>query len=131
MLQFSPLGSVSDDFVDCLAEGGDADVCRQLHPATPDAPTTSPIMTAEEQQIASSHACDVCDPNTQWCDGTQCIPFTVEEQAQWAAAGKPPGQIVVKASPVKASLIPGVSNTMLAVGAALLGLGVIAYKRTR
>lgn len=126
MLTISGFGAVSDDFVDCMAEHNDLEMCRELYPAT-----EGPVpLTVAEQQVAASRACDFCNPDTQWCDGTQCIEFTAEERAQWTEAGKPPAQLVVAATPVK-QLIKGVPNKTLAIVAAIGVLGFIVLRRKR
>jgi hypothetical protein len=124
MLQLRGLASVSDAFVDCIAEhpGEDA-MCRELHPQA------ESVIEMPDDYVGHGSICDTCDPATQWCDGSQCIPFTAEEQASWATA-KPPTKVAMSPRP-RASLIPGVSNTALAVVAGLGVLGFLAFKRTK
>ena len=136
MLAFA-LGVVSDEFVDCLAEGGDADVCRELYPErlTPEEEALIEIDQPGTSTSALPGICSMCDPNTQWCDGSSCINFTPAEQAEWqqqwatvtATGAAPAGRVATSATPPSAAWV----KYALAGAAGLAVVALLLLKRRK
>jgi hypothetical protein len=116
MLQLSGLGQSDNDYMECVDEHGENDpVCGAHYEQERQYASQNPV----DQQVAVSRICDTCGTD-KWCDGTQCIPFTAQEQAEYQTHGVLPPLAIARPKP--ASLIPGVSNKTLAIA----GLAVAA-----
>lgn len=121
MLQLSGFGATSDEFMECMGAYNDLEFCRTMYPQT----ANDGLIPKADRSVS----CGACDPSTQWCDDDgRCVPFTAEEQAAWAAAGKPSGKIATSPRP-RASWIPGVSNKTVMIGAGLAVAALLLLRR--
>lgn len=123
MLQLSGLGLTDNAYMECVAEHGANDpICGEIYAQERQYASQNPV----DAQAAANRICDTCGTD-KWCDGTQCIPFTAEEQAAYQTTGALPPLAVTIPKPT--SLIPGVSNKALAIGAGLAVAALLLLRR--
>src|SRR5262249_36290195 len=105
-----------------------------LYPETPDRLTPEEEALIEIDQPGTSTSalpdvCSSCNPNTQWCDGSNCIDFTPAEQAQWQqqwsaytpTGAAPPGRVATAPSP------PSGLRSKLPLILGAVGVAVVAF----
>jgi hypothetical protein len=118
MLQLSGLGTVSQDFMDCMAEGGDRDVCTLLHPPIPDAPG----LTSEEEASIEIDSPPEADPWT--------VEQTLSPLVPGSSAGVPAGSHPPITSPDKKPSKLPIKTIAIAATLGLGLLGAVLYVRS-